>query len=138
MATASMTKAITRIVHANPILGRSCWTMAGNTIPPVALPDAAMPRASALLVEKYVESNDTVLCNDQSHASSFDRWNLRAEEESISKTRTDPLSQKQMPVLGRERGHEDTNKLQYGAGPEYGTEIASIRQTAREGANEEQ
>ena len=43
--TVSITKACIRTVHAKPILGRSCWTITGYTIPPVAVPEAPIPMA---------------------------------------------------------------------------------------------
>ena len=60
---ASMTKPITRSVQGNPIFGRSCCTIAGNTMPPDALPEAAMPIASDRLVLKYVEIKANALGN---------------------------------------------------------------------------
>ena len=47
------------IVHGNPTLGSSCCTMAGKTIPPVALPAAAIPIARLLFLLKYVLSKLT-------------------------------------------------------------------------------
>jgi len=41
-----------RIVHGNPIFGRSCCTIAGKIMPPVALPAAAIPMAKLLFVLK--------------------------------------------------------------------------------------
>ena len=56
----SMTNPTTRTVQGKPILYSSCCTIAGNMSPPVALPAAANPMASDLLVLKYVESTDSV------------------------------------------------------------------------------
>jgi hypothetical protein len=53
---ASCTKPSALSVQPNPTFGRSCWTIAGKTSPPVALPHATMPMAKLLFLEKYVET----------------------------------------------------------------------------------
>ena len=47
------------MVHGYPIRGRSCSTIAGNTMPPEPLPAAPMARAKLLFVVKYVLSKLT-------------------------------------------------------------------------------
>jgi hypothetical protein len=40
------------IVHEKPMRGRICCTVAGKTTPPVAVPDATIPIAKLLFLEK--------------------------------------------------------------------------------------
>lgn len=49
---ASMMNPMTRSVHGNPSLWRSCCATSGNTIPPVDVPDATKAMARVLFLEK--------------------------------------------------------------------------------------
>jgi hypothetical protein len=57
---ASCINANALIVHGNPTFGNSCCTIAGYTMPPVALPAAANPIARLLFLLKYVLNNASV------------------------------------------------------------------------------
>jgi hypothetical protein len=47
MFNTSIMKPIMRMVHGNPKRGRHCWTIMGNTTPPVHEPRAVIPKANA-------------------------------------------------------------------------------------------
>ncbi|KAI9643208.1 hypothetical protein NHQ30_007824 [Ciborinia camelliae] len=60
------------------------------------------------------------------------------EETPIPETHADALGEKDLPVGGRDGGHEDAEETQDGTGEEDGAEVAGVGQAAGEGPDEEE
>lgn len=60
------------------------------------------------------------------------------EHQAAAQALAEALGQEQLPVARAQRGHEDAEQLQHGAGGQHGLEVAGVGGAAGEGADEEQ